>query len=95
MRELEQDLGLSGYSECERDIVCFGQQSSAAFGFDVSDLLADASMAAYSRPTVFRGLKALVGDNVLEKIGGERSGVYRLVQNRGLRKIDLAAERRA
>lgn len=79
VRELERDLGLARYTECERDIICFGQRPVGEVGFEVSQLLEDDFMQSYSRPTVYRGLKTLVDAGVLQRIGSVGSGSYRLV----------------
>ncbi len=93
VRQLEHDMGLARYSECERDIVCFGQDFPSEASFDVRNLLADESMRNYSRPTIFRGLKTLVDDQIIEKVGGPRSGVYRVVRRSVPRGAAVAAER--
>ena len=95
VRQLERDLGLERYSECERDIVCFGQESASDAGFDVGNLLADDSMRDYSRPTIFRGLKTLLDDQIIEKVGGPRSGVYRVVPRQQTLTTGAVAERRS
>jgi len=80
MFAVESELGIQGFSECEKNIVAIisGQDEKL---FTTSDICSDELMQGHSRPTIFRSISNLIDRGLIERIGQSKSGVYRVLRD--------------
>jgi predicted HTH transcriptional regulator len=81
MKSIEMELGLSDFSECEKDIIAFFSDNRETEIFTTPEISADAIMAQHSRPTIFRSIASLIDRGFIERVGPPKSGVYRILKD--------------
>ena len=79
-KSMEADLGLDGLTNTDRQVLASivllsndGQSEALLQGLKVHKLTKD-----IPTPSLYRSLKTLIQKGLVQKVGSERSGIYRL-----------------
>ena len=80
LHQMETESGLSALTAHQRDVIyaaadVAGEDRNAS----LKDIVAHPLVQDIARPTFFRALKYLVEEGRLERVGSQRSGVYKVV----------------
>lgn len=80
LHQMEAERGLSSLQAYQRDIIyaivdVAGKNECAS----IKEIAAHQLVRDIARPTLYRAIKVLVDNGRIERIGSERSGVYKVV----------------
>jgi len=81
LHSIETELGVKGFSECEKDIIAVFYDRKSDGPVTTSEISGDQIVACHSRPTIFRAIASLIERGVIERIGQSKSGVYRVTKD--------------
>jgi hypothetical protein len=80
-QSLEADLGLSAMTQADKQVLASLVLITEDGGRDalLDDIKTHSLVDKMPTPSLYRSLKTLIQKGMVQKVGSERSGVYRLV----------------
>ena len=83
LHEMEQGTGLAALTAGQRDVMYAAQAVSSEDGLaSLHDMQSHPLLEGMTRATLFRHLATLGDENLLTRVGSERSGCYKIVAPR-------------